>query len=71
VLPDRSGISVYCGEQENKMNEIKCERIDHFKSTQCDKPATYTLRIVSGGRIYHFCKEHYQEVKVMLDENDE
>jgi hypothetical protein len=45
-----------------KENELTCEYAYWGGGiVKCDKPAVYTFR--AGGRVYHYCKEHYQEVK--------
>jgi hypothetical protein len=53
------------------MNEITCQYSWWGGGIiNCKEPATYTLRY--DDRVYHFCKEHYQEVKedILDSEND-
>lgn len=43
-------------------NDMPCEYVYWEGGIQmCTKPAVYTLRV--EGKVYHYCKEHYQEVK--------
>ena len=46
--------------------EISCEYVYWGNGIMmCPKPAVYTLRL--EGKVYHYCKEHYQEVKSDFD----
>ena len=43
-------------------NELVCEYTFWAGGiVKCENPAVYTLR--AGGKVHHYCKEHYQEVK--------
>lgn len=42
---------------------LACE-YQNWPEADCDKPATYTLRL---NRVYHLCKEHYQSYQHLKD----
>lgn len=53
------------------MDEIICQYSWWGRGIiECKNPATYTLRM--NDKVYHFCKEHYQETKDAIadSEND-
>ena len=53
-----------------KENELECEYTFWAGGiVKCSKPAVYTLRL--NGKVYHYCKEHYQEIREDLEDLDE